>query len=516
MKKIGLGVVMLALVSGGCLDSETPPAAPPAEALRAQARDLMRQGKTNEVIFVLDQAMSRDELSAARPAILRELLTILLMSDDVPKAQEKFLAVAAGGDKRTPQEAFGMIESYLAQHSRHAELATWCDTLLARNLGDPIAGSVADRLLQAQMADGKMDQALKTLAGLPVRLSGAAASQVVERLLESFFQAWKQTEIEQALGVVEKPPLKDLPGLAATAAAFRIRLLARASKLDDAERALLQSLDMLGDSRAGWLLGQVVGLARQGKNLKKADELCLKILAMEKAGAVLVRAAAEHALTVARDMDDPDQAFARLKQVLRRVTEPAAQLRLARQVVYFIMEKNKKETLTQLRDLCEQIVGKLQGDRNKSDGNTILLDIYFMTGDFDKALRVAAEAGNEESERDMNDMLLIKIRAHKALAEGNKAEAVALFARFMEAIKKMDEIRVSAEDPMTKLRVSKDEVLGLNAARIGRLWSELGENDKAAAAFVEAKRRYEEALKRAAQGSRERQAIEQALKDMAK
>ena len=95
-------------------------------------------------------------------------------------------------------------------------------------------------------------------------------------------------------------------------------------------------------------------------------------------------------------------------------------------------------------------------------------------------------------------------------------EAVALFSEFLNALRLLKDDQWETYDPVQGVRMVREHVLGINAARIGSLWKELGDTEKAGAFFREAREHYAAAMAQFPSDSPEHRAIESDLNGLGK
>jgi tetratricopeptide (TPR) repeat protein len=182
-------------------------------------------------------------------------------------------------------------------------------------------------------------------------------------------------------------------------------------------------------------------------------------------------------------------------------------LGLTERVLYFVMDRGDRATRTNMLAFCDRLRNAVQSDSSKAQASRLELDACFMAEDYGRALAIV-EAGVPNWEKSWPSMLIPKIKAHQALAEGRKEDAIRLFREFT------DRVRAGGEDftdPVSGTRVGSHYVLGLNAARIGDIWVSLGQTNRAGQAYAEARANYRQALEVAKRDDRERQQISEAM-----
>ena len=200
------------------------------------------------------------------------------------------------------------------------------------------------------------------------------------------------------------------------------------------------------------------------------------------------------------------EASARLKQVLPRIEAPEGRVGMINTVFHYLMTEGPKEDRAAMIGELEALRGQVSKEGDQSRVALLILDGCFMTDDFGRALRTmeVRVAGRDDA---WHELLTVKIKAHKSLAEGDIPGAVSQFREFMKIVKASEPEAVEARDPSSGLWVSREEVLGVNAKRIADLWTSVNETDKAAAALGEARTHYQEAFESAKEGSKEKASL---------
>jgi tetratricopeptide (TPR) repeat protein len=134
----------------------------------------------------------------------------------------------------------------------------------------------------------------------------------------------------------------------------------------------------------------------------------------------------------------------------------------------------------------------------------LMFDGAFLMDDYDAVLTALLE-GVPERDEDWHEMAINKVSAHKALKEGNIDEAIKRFREFMEVT---DRTWKDAQvDPSTRIRHSREMIMGFNARRIGNILKEAGRAEEAGKAYREAVDYYEAALEQAEPDSPEHRKI---------
>ena len=475
----------------------------PGDALWAEVRELFEMGKTNEVFRVLEAALTDEEMAPFKAGIVREIISLHLSLGDRAKAQERFLMLAE--DAEQAALVFGMIEHEMIRNKEYDALIDWCERLLAGTFPDAVRRGAVSYLLEAYRAVGNIDKLLEILPRVVLDFPPETAGPVVDGLLATMLREEEYVELELVLVLLEGQ-FADRAGFPAKIAAVRLRSLLARAELEQAEKVLLGAVRVLPDRTAAELLGMLTRQAVKAGKPDVADRVCKAILDINPPDGRLMQRASREWVLLGQVLKQPAGTLERLETVVKLGGAAELHLRLLNEVFYFIMQDGDQEAKDGVMALCLSLRDGVDADEDKYQATVVLLDGCFMLGDFGRALTIvrAGLPGKDEQE---TTMLAVKIEAHKAEAEGNLEEAIAKFRAFMAAMSNAAEKVEVFKDPISGLRVSLDEVLGLNAARIGRLWTKLGNGDKAKAAFTEARGHYQKALAEAKDGSDEQKAI---------
>lgn len=119
------------------------------------------------------------------------------------------------------------------------------------------------------------------------------------------------------------------------------------------------------------------------------------------------------------------------------------------------------------------------------------LDNSFVLEDYKGALK-RLEKGIPEKDKEWQEMSSTKLKAHLALQEGKKKEAIRLFRKFMDYVSVEQDLPVP--DPLTGIEHTKEMCLGFNAKRIGDILKSMEDKQGSQKAYKEAKELYLKAL----------------------
>jgi tetratricopeptide (TPR) repeat protein len=458
---------------------------------------LFSEGKTNDVIALLEKTMADEEFAQHKPVLFREFLNVLINSGNLARAQQEYLK-AVDQSPDLAADTFGVIESSLSGTGKHAELVPWCEKLLEKGLPERLRPALFATIMDSLRAQNDIDGLLTWLPRCMKDLTPQDAQGIVSGMFNAVLQAGRFDDLTRLLDFVEKT-FADNADLQQTAKATRCSALIRQGKLPEAGALLESSLGALSDSDAARLLDEFVRAAVKAKNPALAEALCSKAIEGKNVESRLYRSAAYQWVGLPQAAGNVELTRTRLMTVVDQGATVSTVVQILNRAFYSIMEKDDKTVREAMMNLCDAQLAKATADYDKASLLTMMLDASFMLQDFDRALRILGQEIPFRDEK-WRAMLIPKVKAHKALAAGNKPEAIKFFREFMDHVARSEE---SVTDPVTAERVPREMILGLNAVRIGDLWGSLNETKKAAAAYDEARDYYRKAMSAAKEGSEE-------------
>lgn len=495
MTKKLLLVILACSCLAGCrrppepAEKPKPDAAALMEKLWQKAGRLRSENQTNAVVRLFDSALDREDLAPFRSQLLAEALRLRIEYGDLEGAQAKYREILAG-DAALAGQVTGQIASHLLQQGEHEALVEWCVPLLGADLEPGVIGRLFGLILGAQAALEDIDGVTATYVQC-VEAVPEQAESIVGRSLDGLLGSSRYDDLDRALLFVEQN-LSDQPGFPQLVVRTRFDSLLGRDRLEEAGNLLTSSFELLSDRNAARRLAAIVTAASAADKPALADELCAKAMDAAAKDSNLMYTAAREWTGLARNAEDPRLVAERFAIVVDRELPVSRTLSLGSKVVYFAMDQGTQEIRTSLLNNFQTLLGRAVEDNDRAWASMLMLDGCFMAGDFDRALRLL-ETPIPGKEPAWQEMLVHKVRAHKALAANDHTTAVDEFRAFMKTVAASED---TLTDPSTNQEVPKESVLGLNAARIGDIWTQAGETDKATAAYEEARNYYAEALRK--------------------
>ena len=178
-----------------------------------------------------------------------------------------------------------------------------------------------------------------------------------------------------------------------------------------------------------------------------------------------------------------------------------------------VLASGTKEQVNAFIGLAQGSLTGLTDENERSGVINVLLDASFLADRPELTIELL-EAGIPGQDQNWHETMINKVKAHKALKEGNKREAVDRFRKFMEYVKIQKEEEIV--DSVSGERVTREMILGLNAARIGDILTDMKESAEARAAYGDAKKFYEDALKKLDKNSKEHARVTEQIAELNK
>jgi len=487
-------VVLVCLI--GCRQKQQPSEPPPPErAFWSELGALFQDGKTNEVLVRLEKAFTDESLSSERSGILRATVDINLRGDNVAAACEKFLS-AARMDPALADQVSGMIESYLLRKERHAEFLDWCGSLAEIDFPERTRILLYRGRLEVYRREHDLNAILEAIRACSQEFPAEKTGEIVSPLLEAMLKGKEHEDLDALLDLMGYE-FRNIRPVQKHVALVRFRSLVARARIDDAVKVFEENLQILDDHVAVSALNALVEKARLSRKVELTEHACVKAIDSRRPGSSLFQQASRHWILLARDFASPVTIKERFSYLMQQDAQASHLVSLMNQVFYSIMGDGDPTVLKAFLDIIQVLYSKPLAEDDRARAASLLLDGSFLTGDYARALQLLND-GVPQKDEEWHATLTPKIKAHEALAGGRKVEAIGFFREFMKHVSRSEH---DFPDPISGRHISKEFILGLNAARIAEIWSSLDEKDKAKAAYGEARSYYQEALRSAAEDS---------------
>jgi tetratricopeptide (TPR) repeat protein len=244
--------------------------------------------------------------------------------------------------------------------------------------------------------------------------------------------------------------------------------------------------------------------ASNGRQAELVERLCEFVLSEHRDKATIVARAASFWVIGSSERSQWPQVIERLNTLLDQGVPEGVLLNPFSKTIYAVVQSGAPESQQAMLDVGKRIS---KGELTEADQiriKILMFDGAFLMDDYDAVLTALLE-GVPERDEDWHEMAINKVSAHKALKEGNIDEAIKRFREFMEVT---DRTWKDAQvDPSTRIRHSREMIMGFNARRIGNILKEAGRAEEAGKAYREAVDYYEAALEQAEPDSPEHRKI---------
>lgn len=506
----------IGFMSAGCAKkeggapSEPEPKGPVVEEFLEKAFTLLQGGQTNEALQVLDDATALFDQPELRARLFIEGQQILVNGGRQPEAEQRYLS-AASTNAELARLSYGLIEDAYYRAQDFKGLEAWCRTLEGAGLPAELLPQLLRNRLNAVRLDGRFDEALEIARADVMALPADPAAWVLGSLIQELLGGGQLDEATRFVDLVEQG-CSDKVLLCRLAANARVDLAMARGQWDALRETVKQAAAVLDD---GGVAGVIERACRAALGAGRADvsdavaELALTELKDMPAAA---GRAARWWIITAKEAKDLDKALDRLERLIAMDLAQGNLSVLAGMLSADILSDGTRPHAERFIRLVDPLAQKAADENEKGRFLGMLLDASFKADDFGYTIKLI-EGGVPGQDEEWHTVMLNKVRAHKALVDGNTDEAVRRFRDFMAHIAaKPDEGLV---DPVSGDRVTKPMILALNARRIGDILAKAGKGDEAKAAYGEAVGYLKEALKDFEDGSREAATIRTQLDELA-
>ncbi len=460
------------------------PASPEAQAaldaLVQQAQALWREGKTNEVVNLLLEAVEQSKYETVQARVFTLGQQVLCMAGRGEAAEKRFWDTLA----KTPAVAapsLPVLREALTRAGTNA-FFTFTQRLLDAPLPAPQASMAYGWHLTACLEQGDLARVEELLpAGLD-RFGDAACAGFVREVGGRLLTGQRYGDLDRLLQRLE---VKAAATGEVVRAATDLRydgLLAR--KDWDGAQAMFERLaGTVNEQVASRLLARTAAAGFREGEYAMPDMLCLHVLTQCTNRTVLVQEAARQWMRLLVETKQYAEVPARLTILRDRVKLPLANLTsLCNAHFYDVMQTNNTAALRQMVDLGVSLLNVATDKSEVEQLKVRVVDGCFVLEDYATGLKYV-EAKIEGRTDEWHRMASAKMKAHMALQAGDTDAAVAHFRTFMAEIAKEQNL---GEDPTTGIRYTREMCLGLNARRIGDILVKAGKAVPSAAAYEEA------------------------------
>lgn len=493
-------IVLAVLVLAGCSRKPAEPVArpdAPEEQAFADMRELFMEvdrlrnrGDFDGAIGALAWAIDDDEFVPARTYIFARWLDTLIDAERVDDAWTGYME-AVGKDESLARAGFDTMYSRFRHRKRIDALAEWTGMLADSPLPDDLALAAFEWHMSACLDAGLFDRVLELAPDCLERFDDPSCRRILGRAVGALVSEGMYPEAERMLSSIEMRT-ENRKELAAMVVASRPHLASLQGNWMDAERHFLRAAPVLPDADLLRTLRLVAPLAMEAGEQDMLDRLCDHIMANMQEKANARREAARLSVDIARQGEDVSEVIRRIELLLSQFELPPGDVfSVYSGNVRHVIQDGESRDLVRMFRFGDRLAPLLKTENNIQDYMKIALDFSFMTDDYARSLAILEDEAFR-CDPDWREMAVNKIRAHKALKEGNKEEAIERFRGFMKHVAEQGGVEY---DPSTGMSHTRDMVLGFNARRIGEIKAAMGDEEGARKAYEEARAHYERALR---------------------
>ncbi|MFT5239650.1 MAG: tetratricopeptide (TPR) repeat protein [Candidatus Promineifilaceae bacterium] len=425
-----------------------------------------------------------------RLKVFSDHLDALTRAGDVAQAQALLLEGLQSKDSAA-LIAFGTITRRLQALENSEELLRWT-MLLADN--EAIDSAMRSRALVWHVHALLGGEEAEQIVALIPKGVAMIPERDFEALFDSVFRSWSQGKAFDRVGL----------GLSALASAitadselqdflaFQTVALAIARGVwADAAATFRNNTDALDDRSQRALFGRLVAGASSQSAWDVLDGFSQHVLENMSSNASLRDAAAVTWMDCAQKRVMIDVLPQRIRRIFDAKVSTHTLLNTYSTALYTSMSGEHPVILGELLAIGDDFAPTVTEDSDKKTLASLRFDAAFVLEDYDRVL-VALDAGLPDKDEAWHAMARNKVLAHKALKEGDHAQAVKRFRGFLEHV---DKTWVKPEyDPSTGVRHSREMALGFNAKRIADIQQKAGDVAGALVTYRESMAYYTDAL----------------------
>lgn len=488
--------VAAAVAGVGCSREEgrapSASAAPPETPMESARRQLGQALQTPAAPEVADQVAMA--------------LTTLVDAGQVDAAADWYLRAAAY-DAQYARAAFSVVAAHHYTNAQWQALAAWARVLAGTNLPPDLRAQAF--LWEARAFEQAGD--LLPMAGrvgvVIETLEEPLARRVAQGMRELAVNA-EDPAVAAAFADAVTAAAVSRPSWAPYAQTVTLMLAIRQGRWDDAEAALDHLAEAQEEGEAAQGLTRLMDALRAADAGARAEPLAERVALDARDPAGMREVAARYWLRFASDSGSPELLVMRLTALGGSGLPAPRLLPLFQQHVYEVLKHNNAAWTDSMLTLARNLETNLDEPDQQAAIRILRFDASFLQEDYGTVVEIL-DAGIPGRDEPWHAMARNKALAHKALADGDLAQAVTRFRQFMKDVEQ--DPPQGAVDPTTGLRHTLAMTLGFNERRLGDLLTRMGESEPAREAFAAARRHYESALAEATEGSREREYLQHEL-----
>jgi len=504
MKQLALLLaVALSIAAASCRKGAPGPSF--RETLGGQIAAGLAEGRTNDVIRLLEDSMGRDDCLDIRPALFAHALDLRSRTEAAEEIRVRYLK-GAGRDPVMAASGFRGVEGGMRGAGRLNELADWCRSLLHVPLPVQVRVWAYRYAMDAARSAGSIDDfsvlAAQAVSSLP-QDQGVA---LVESVSDDALRDRDEPLVRRIFELLEKGPPVD-SGYGKLGQALGVRLALVFSDAAAAAAEYRARFPRLGDGYAAALFAELT--AAGSKEPELVTGLCRFVLKNTGPTDGLFNRAAGKLIDTVKIEKRSGPVIAVLRELRELRIGPQQLAWELGRVFNDTVSQGTKEEQKELLDFAWPLLDELPDESGQHDLGMILLDGCALAEDYQRALALL-DRGIPGQKAAVAAITRHKILAHIAMTSGDHGAAVANLEAFMELLEPDQWL----PDPLGGPDIPTDYIKALNLARIAALWAGAGDREKSALKYRESRERYEAVMDNPRSDERLKKKIEENLAAM--
>ncbi len=445
-----------------------------------------------------------------RAAAFDSLIDILLANGALLEATDVHrdnLALNA----RLTYDYYNYLYQYYRSQDDQTFLLEWLTDLQTEVLPQDLRIQAFGWLLEASRAVGPVDRLLQLLPKCLADFDVTISQSLLIPMIQAYAKDGDKASAEAILDAIVKAT-ETQPNWQLALTMLRVEILFTMALWPEAESAFQNVAAPLPDAALNKLLNHALTCAAKANQLELQDRLCSWVLEQQSSKSKTMQTAAQAWLGQAKAQALIADIPARLGRLLQINYPDARLIKLFFDYSAPVMKDGQAADLQAMIKLGEQLAAGQTDEVIKSQIDIVNAQHYFVLENFAQTLKLM-EQPHPSLGAAKQDAYINKIKAHLALQQGNKQEAVERFRAFMDYVKNLSNPEL---DPLTNLVITQPMCLGLNAKRIGDILGSQDDTKGMRAAYQEAERYYAAAAQEFKADSAESKYIQMRQAELAK
>lgn len=474
---------------------------------------LLMDGDVQSAVIALEAMLDDEAYVAERPWLFNKLLSVIAENEGIEAAQQRYLSVF---DKDEPDTdlirgGFDVIYGHLNSTGDWDGILSWSKMMAEFDLPEELVARNFQWQLQAYQALDDIDALLASIPVCMDTFDPRTAVRMLTSTIRSAIGAQKYDQVFKILDSIDEH-CEEESTFATFSKVVNLETLFLDGQWAEGMKTFKTQAAGIDDNELRTVFAKVMSRMLAADKVAQARDLSLFVISdLQDKPETHKRAAVYLMTALAKKADNISDVIPDFDILIENNVAPNTLFALCNTHFYSIIREGKEDDHKKIIAVCEKIVPLLKDEKQAGQMKLMIFDGVFFLKDYDRAEAMLA-SGIPEQEPGWNEMADNKLKAHKALDEGNLQEAVERFRTFMDYVTANWEEPVY--DPLSGLLHSKNMSLGFNARRIGDILTDMGDTDGAAKAYAEALEYYKQALDETKPSAKENEYIKEILKEL--